>query len=152
MIRAAKPRTPREVFRAYQQAMLAWDADLLADLYAVDAVHMFPLSSPLGPQRLSGREQIRTYYRLAWGGAPMRIQEIREVAFHVTDNPQVSVAEAEYTAVATATGKTFDLSFVVVMQVENGEIIHLRDYMDYLGAAVGLGRLPALAKALEQQP
>jgi ketosteroid isomerase-like protein len=78
----------------------------------------------------------------------MRIQEIREIAFHVTADPQVSVGEAEYTAITTAAAQTFDLSFIVVMRVENGEIIHLRDYMDYLGATVGLNRLPALAKAL----
>ena len=128
--------------------MLAWDADMLADLYAVDAVHEFPLYLPFGPRRLSGREEIRSHYRMAWANAQMKIQDMREVAFHSTQDPRIFVGEAEYSALATKTGQTFDLSFIVVMQVENSEIVRLRDYMDYLGAAVGLGRLTALAKAL----
>lgn len=141
--------TARELFTRYQKAMLDWDADALADLYAADGVHEFPLFNPMFPPRLAGREEIRSRYRAAWARAPMRIVEMREIAVHETADPRTIVGEAEYTA--QAGGKRFDLAFLVVMRVDGGEIAHLRDYMDALGATVELGRLPALADALARR-
>lgn len=129
--------------------MLAWDPDALAELYATDAVHEFPLFNPAFPRRLAGREEIRRHYRTAWGRSPMRIVELRELAVHETADPRTIIGEAEYTAEAGE--KRFDLAFLVVMRAEYGEIAHLRDYMDALGAVVELGRLPALAEALTRR-
>jgi ketosteroid isomerase-like protein len=131
--------------------MLDKNADDLADLYAPDAVHEFPLLSPFFPKRLNGREEIRAHYRAAWGAAAIRLLDIREVAVHETRDPLLIVAEAEYTALATASGKSFDLSFLIVMKVEGALIVHLRDYMDALGAAFALDRLPNMIKALESR-
>jgi uncharacterized protein len=142
---------PRALLARYHQAMLGKNADALAELYAVDGVHEFPLLSPFFPQRLNGREEIRKRYGAVWGASPIRIVEIREVAVHETGDPQVIVAEAEFTAEATGTGKTFVLAFAVVMRVEDGLIVHLRDYMDALGAAFALDRLPVLVEALERR-
>jgi hypothetical protein len=128
--------------------MLDKNADALADLYAVHAVHEFPLLSPYFPQRLVGREEIGRHYRAVWGASPMRLLEIRDVAVHEIRDPQVIIGEAEYTAEATSTRKTFQLAFLVVVHVEKGLIVHLRDYMDALGAAYALDGLPRMIEAL----
>jgi uncharacterized protein len=133
----------------YYRAMLDKNADDLADLYSPDAIHEFPLLSPFFPQRLHGREEIRAHYRTAWSAAPIRLLDIREVAVHETRDPLLIVAEAEYTALATASGKSFNLSFLIVMKVEVELIVRLRDYMDALGAAFALDRLPSVVRALE---
>jgi uncharacterized protein len=141
--------TPRDLVARYHAAMLAKDARALADLYAVDGIHDFPLFSPFFPQRLTGREAIAKHYGALWGASPIRIVEIRQVAFHETADPAVIVSEAEFTAEGGP--KSFNLSFAIVMQVANGEIVHLRDYMDALGAAWNLGRLDVLVQALERR-
>ena len=61
----------------------------------------------------------------------MRLLEIHEIAMHTTLDPEIAIAEAKYSAVASA-GKTFSLSFLIVMKVQNGLIVELRDYMDAL--------------------
>ena len=86
-----------------------------------------------------------------WGRSPIRILDIREIAVHDTQDPHVIVGEAEFTAEAGEGGTRFDLSFAVVMRVENGLIVHLRDYMDALGAAYALDRMPVLVEALERR-
>jgi uncharacterized protein len=143
--------TARALLARYHGAMLDKNADALAGLYAPDGVHEFPLLSPFFPQRLDGREEIRKHYGAVWGASPIRLLEIREIAVHETRDPQVIVAEAEYTAESTSANKTFDLSFLIVMRVENRLIVHLRDYMDALGAAYALDRLPNLVDALTRR-
>jgi len=139
---------PRALLTRYHRAMLDKNADALAELYAVDAVHEFPLFSPFFPQRLNGREEIRRHYRAVWGTSPFRILDIRDIAIHQTCDPQVIVAEAEFTAESTSTNKSFVLAFLIVMRVKDGLIAHLRDYMDALGAAFALDRLPAMVDAI----
>jgi len=146
----AQPQaTPRELVARYHASMLAKDADALAGLYAETGIHEFPLLSPFFPQRLHGREAVRQHYNAVWGRSPIRITEIRQVALHETADPGVIVSEAEFTAEGPA--KTFSLAFAIVMQVKNGQIVHLRDYMDALGAAWNLGRLDVLVQALERR-
>src|SRR5262245_3649770 len=99
--------TPRALLARYHQAMLDQSADALAELYAIDGVHEFPLLSPFFPQRLHGREEVRRHYAAVWGAASIRIVEMREIAVHETSDPNVIVGEAEFTAEATELDKTF---------------------------------------------
>jgi uncharacterized protein len=138
----------QEIFARYRQAMLDLDADALADLYSDEAVHEFPLFSPFFPKVLKGREDIRKHYAAVWSAGLMRMIEVREVAVYATAVPDVAIAEGQYTAESVEGGRRFDLSFIVVMRLEAGRIAHLRDYMDSLGAAVGLDRVAALAARL----
>lgn len=142
--------SPRALLERYHRAMLDKDADAFAELYAPDAVHEFPLLSPFFPRLLKGREAIRERYRAVWGAAPIVLLEIREVAVHETRDPKVIVAESEYSAREVATDNTFALSFVIVMRVDDGLIVHLRDYMDALGAAAALDRVQNLADAMKR--
>ncbi len=72
------PSSPRDVLAAYHHAMLAWSADELVDLYAVDAVHEFPFLAPGRPDRYHGREEVRSGYQAAWGATSVRLQEIHD--------------------------------------------------------------------------
>jgi ketosteroid isomerase-like protein len=130
--------------------MLDLSADALADLYAVDAVHEFPLFAPGRPPRYLGREEIRAGYGAAWAATPARVDEIRNVVVHETADPDLIVAEQEIAATMTTTGRAFTLGCCLVMRSRNGLLVHVRDYMDALGAAVALDRLPALAASLER--
>ncbi|WP_369392944.1 nuclear transport factor 2 family protein [Streptomyces sp. CG1] len=143
---------PREVLTRYQQAMLDKSADNLADLYAVDAVHEFPFLFPGMPTRYQGREEVRAGYRAAWGASPAQPQEIREVAVHQSTDPEVITVEQLVTGTVTTTGQPFSFPGLLVIRVRNGQILHVRDYMDGLGVAHAMGRLTAIAASLNDRP
>jgi ketosteroid isomerase-like protein len=146
---ASEPTSsPREMLARYHDAMLHWSADELADLYAVDAIHEFPHFAPGRPARSEGREQVRAGYRAAWGASAVRLEAIRNVVVYETTDPEVIIAEQDIAAVVTTTGERFTASFLLVLRVRDGRIVHVRDYQDSLGVAYATGRLPALVASL----
>jgi ketosteroid isomerase-like protein len=140
--------TPREILRRYQQAMVDKSADDLADLYAADAVHELPFLFPGMPERLEGREQVRAAYRAAWAASDAQPREVRDVDVHSCADGTVLVVEQIVSGVRESTGESFEFPGVLVLRVRDGEIVHVRDYMDGLGVARAMGRLPAVVAAL----
>jgi uncharacterized protein len=143
----------REVLARYHRAMHDARADDLADLYAVDAVHEFPLLFPGMPKRLVGREQIRETYSAAWAAASRvtTLEEIRNVVVHQTTDPEVMVVEQEVAGTVSTTGRRIDAFGVLVMRIHDGLLIHVRDYLDALTINHALGRLPAIVADLGSQ-
>jgi ketosteroid isomerase-like protein len=143
-------RTPQAILRRYQQALIDMSADDLADLYAADALHELPFLFPGMPDRLEGREEVRAVYRAAWAASDARTRTVRAVAVHPCADSEVLVAEQVLSGILGSTGQPFEFAGVLVLRVRNGEILHVRDYMDGLGVAHAMGRLPAVLKALAQ--
>jgi uncharacterized protein len=139
---------PRELLDRFHRAMLRKSADELADLFARDAIYEFPLLTPGRPPRYLGQQEIRAAFRTAWDGASVTVDEIRNVVVHQTLDPQTIIAEQDATATPTTTGRPFDFSFLLVMRVRGGRIVHLRDYPDGLRVAQALGPLPSLIATL----
>lgn len=144
-------RAPRAILRRYQQALIDMSADDLAGLYAADAVHEVPFLFPGMPDRFVGREQVRAAYRAAWAASDARPQAVREVGVHHCADSEVLIAEQVVSGVLRSTGRPFEFPGVLVLRVRDGEIVHVRDYMDGLGVAHALGRLPAVVAALTQR-
>lgn len=140
----------RMVLARYHRAIQAACADDLADLYAVDAVHEFPLLFPGMPERLVGREQIRATYTAAWAAASqvVTLEEIRNVVVHQTADPEVIVVEQEIAGTVSTTGRRIDAFGVLVMRIHDGLLVHVRDYLDALTINHALGRLPAIVADL----
>jgi uncharacterized protein len=128
-------RTPREVLTCYYQAMLDKSPDELADLYATDAVHEFPFTSPGFPSRFEGREAVRAGYRAAWGAGPAQVQEVRRVAAYETADPEVIIAEHVVRGTLTTKATTFTVPGLLILHVRDGLITWVRDYMDGSGVA-----------------
>jgi ketosteroid isomerase-like protein len=131
--------------------MLHKSADELADLFAPDGVYEFPLLTPGRPPRYEGREEIRSGFRAAWDGAPVWVDEIRDLVVHQTLDPELIIAEQEAAATVTTSGLSFVIHFLLVIRTRGGLIVHLRHYPDALRVAQALGRLPAVAAALGGQ-
>jgi uncharacterized protein len=75
---------------------------------------------------------------------------VREVAVHSCTDGEVLIAEQVVSGVLRSTGQPFEFAGVLLLRVRNGKIIHVRDYLDGLGVAHALGRLPAVVTALAQ--
>lgn len=128
-------RTPREVLTCYYQAMLDKSPEDLADLYATDAVHEFPFTSPGFPARFEGREAVRAGYRAAWSAYPAQVQEVRRVAAYETADPEVIIAEHVVRGTLTTKAATFTVPGLLILHVRDGLITRVRDYMDSAGVA-----------------
>ncbi|WP_442875910.1 nuclear transport factor 2 family protein [Amycolatopsis sp. NBC_01488] len=116
-----------------------------AGLWAEDGVLEFPFAGPGYPKRVEGRDAITEYLR----DYP-NLLDIREVVaktVHETTDPAVVVAEFTVAGIVVASGKPYELSYIAVITVEDGEIRHYRDYWSPLAAAEILGGVEELTAA-----
>ncbi|MFF2406425.1 nuclear transport factor 2 family protein [Streptomyces sp. NPDC058092] len=132
-------RTPGEVLNRYYQAMLDKSPDDLADLYALDAVHEFPFTSPGFPPRYEGREAVRAGYRAAWGTSPVQVQEVRKIAAYETADPEVIIAEHVVVGTLPTRRTNFTVPGLLILHIHSGLITRARDYMDSSGVAGARG-------------
>ncbi|MFD7643592.1 nuclear transport factor 2 family protein [Kitasatospora sp. NPDC059795] len=127
-----------DVLARFRRAMLAMDADALADLYAPDAVHEFPFRSPSFPARYEGQDAIRAGYGAAWSATPARPTEIEETGLHHSTDPEVLVVEQTVRGEIAGRDGEFAIPGLLVLRVRDGLIVHARDYMDALAVSGGL--------------
>lgn len=139
-------RTTLQLLAAYQDAMRAFDADALADLYAEDAVHEFGFFTPQHEPRYTSREQVRAAYTRTWAGRGVDIVELHDLAVH--EDGATVVSEWAATIRRRDTGEDLPLAGVLILTSADGELTHVRDYMDVLGMLHRTGRLQAVAATL----
>ncbi|WP_433323000.1 nuclear transport factor 2 family protein [Spirillospora sp. CA-294931] len=119
--------TPAErVFRHSLDLLLAKDIDGWVALWADDGVFEFPFALPEGTRRLEGRDAVRAYI----DGYPGHIDlhRFEDLVIHQTTDPEVVVAELRGVGRAVATGRPYDMPYVCVVTVRDGEIVRYRDY------------------------
>jgi ketosteroid isomerase-like protein len=136
------PATPREVLRRYHRAMAARSADALADLYAVDAVLEFPFFVPNAASKYAGREAIRQLYRAAWTNHPLEVDVVDDVFVIESADPEVVMGQWQLVGVLKAASRPVALTGLLVLRVRHGRVVHAREFIDGLGNAHALGRLP----------
>jgi uncharacterized protein len=141
------PRPPaasaREVFEQAKRLSLAKDLDGFADLFAPDGVHELPFAPPGIPRRLEGRETLRGYFT-AITGTPLKHASFENMTVYETTDPGVIIAEYDAHGTVTSTGRPYQLRYVQVVEVRDGQIRLWRDYWDPLASAGLLGRIPEL--------
>ena len=121
-------------------------ADALAELYAEDAVHEIPFTVPGFPPRFEGREAIRAAYAALWDAGPALVDRVETTGLHETSEGGVVVVEQVAHGRIGESDRTFSVPSLLVLRIENGLIVHCRDYMD--GLAVAMARPGGLAALL----
>ena len=136
---------PRDLVEHALDLLLKHDMTGFAWLWAEDGVLEFPFAGPGYPARVEGRDAVRAYLR----DYPDRldVREITAKTVHETADPAVVVVELTVAGIAVATRKPYELSYIGVITVENGEIRHYRDYWSPLAAAEVLGGADKLTAA-----
>jgi uncharacterized protein len=142
---APQPRaaSAREVFEQAKRLTLAKDLDGFANLFAPDGVHELPFAPPGIPRRLEGRETLREYFA-AITGTPLKHTDYRDMTVYETADPGVIIAEYDAHGTVTGTGRPYQLRYLQVVKVRDGQITLWRDYWDPLASAELLGRIPEL--------
>ncbi|WP_018506008.1 nuclear transport factor 2 family protein [Parafrankia discariae] len=142
--------TPREAYARFQQVLLGNAPELADDLYAEDVVVEFPFARPGMRRCFEGRDAFRSFAAAAGGASsPVRFEEFRDVVIHDTTDPEVIIAEYDLAGTVTTTNRQAAESFVLVLRVRAGRIVHLREYQNVLGMAAALGQLPELLTGLD---
>ncbi|MDA1359559.1 nuclear transport factor 2 family protein [Glycomyces luteolus] len=133
--------TPLETYRRMQAAVLREDGATLlpADLLADDIVVETPFSPP-GMRRHEGREAWLEFY--AGRPLPFRFEEFRELTTFETADPEVLVVEYELAGTITTTGVRASATFIAVLRVREGRILHWREYQDVLAISQALSLGP----------
>ena len=72
------------------------------------------------------------------------------VVVHETTDPEVIVAEYDYSGESLTTGKSFEAANIQVLRIRDGLIVFSRDYHDYLKITAARDGLAQLAEAAEQ--
>jgi ketosteroid isomerase-like protein len=129
----------REVLERMRQAAISQSADDMSRVYAVDAVHEFPFTLPGLPSRLEGRDEIVNWTAAGWKDYPLKYESYRTITIHETNDPETIIVEQEALGTSASTGE-FALPNIVVLTVRNGQIAHLRDYVNIPAAAAAIGR------------
>ena len=143
--------SPRAVFERFLTASLDSDLGKLADFYAEDVVIEMPFAPEGVPKRSEGREPLRARLSSFAGRRPWTFDKIDSVVVHETTDPEVIIAEYDIHATVIATGEPLVLSYVMVITVRDGLIVHSRDYSNSL-AILNARQGPApVAESLRQE-
>lgn len=141
--------TPQEVFDQLSEGITEGRWAELSALYAEDTVVEHPQGLPV-PTRIEGRHVVHEHFT---GPLATTVRLRRhDVVVHRTADPEVIVAEYEYSGEALNTGKTFEAANIQVLCVRDGLILYSRDYHDFLKMAAAGNRLDGLVTALENAP
>jgi ketosteroid isomerase-like protein len=137
--------TPREVVERVHRLAMVYDIEGEADLFAPDGVLEWPFAPAGAPRRLQGREEIRAVLgplarRVRQAGT--RMTGFHNVVVHETLDPEVIIVEFEAHGEVEATGSTYELPYIQVFRVRDGEIVWFRDYF-------GAGTAQALEAAFD---
>ncbi len=90
---------------------------------------------------MSAREVFRRFLELTEQSAYDQLADLDAVVVHETRDPETIVAEFALHHRLIESGATVAPSFVMIMTVRDGLIVHSRDYGNPLAGAKALGRL-----------
>jgi ketosteroid isomerase-like protein len=147
----SEPLTPsaRDVVERFLAAALDRSGETLADLYADPVVIEMPFAPP-GFPKTSTTTNAELRARVKGGAAARTYDKIDGVVIRETTDPEVVVVEYDVHGTRTSDGEAFLLSYVNIMTIKDGKIVHSKDHTDPINAAKALGMLPRLIEALSQ--
>ncbi|MET0234476.1 MAG: nuclear transport factor 2 family protein [Kibdelosporangium sp.] len=129
---------PRAVLERWRQASIDQSVDDMGRVFAAEAVHEFPFTRPGLPSRIEGRDEITRWAAAVWSTNAFRYERYRTLAIHDTNDPATIIVEQEAIGTSATTGE-FALPNIIVLTVRNGQIVHLRDYVNILAAEAVIG-------------
>lgn len=148
MPEASKNLSTREVFMKILELQLN-DVSKVADLFAEEGVMEFPFTPKGTPNRVEGREAIRTFLtQYGFSSARLRLDAHNDLVIRETTDPETIVVEFKTAVTWTATAKYYLLPCIQVIQVKNGQILLYRDYINPISAARATQRLQQLGHLL----
>lgn len=144
---ASSTSSAREVVERFLHAAVDPAGHDLAAVYAEQVVIEMPFAPPPFPKRsASTRADMRK--RWAAGNPTREYVKTDKVAIHETLDPNKVIVEYDLHGRQLPSGNPFVLSYIMVITVRDGEIVHSVDYTDPIAGMKALGMLPKLIETL----
>ena len=105
---------------------LAPDAATFAEMFAETGVMEFPFAPADGERRLEGRPALIEY--LAGLGTMIDIVGVGAPVVHRSVDADTFILEFTGVGRGVASGKTYEQTYISVIRVSGGRIVHYRDY------------------------
>ncbi len=128
--------SPSDVFMSLVEGVAAQRWTELSNLYARHTDVRHPMSRTAVP--LLSREAVAQHFAAAAVAAETLRFAAENIRIHVTNDPEVIVAEFEYRGQNLRSGQGFCCPCVFVMRVRDGQIVESRDYLDHAAFALAL--------------
>ncbi|MFE5806983.1 nuclear transport factor 2 family protein [Streptomyces sp. NPDC056491] len=127
----ATSTSPADLYRHSLRLLLDKDIASWVGLWSEQGVMEFPFAPPGRPRRLEGREAVAAYMR----DYPDHIDlhDFPDLRIHETTDPRTIVAEMRGVGRLVATGSPFDMTYIAVVTVRDGQFTSYRDYWNPLG-------------------
>lgn len=126
---------------------LAPDAAAFPEMFAEDGVMEFPFAPADGVRRLEGRPALIEY--LTGLGTMIDIVSVSAPIVHRSVEAGVFILEFTGVGRGVATGKAYDQTYISVIRVSEGRIVHYRDYWNPDVIAQVLGNAHAVSGSHE---
>lgn len=110
--------------------LLAPDAASFTEMFDENGVMEFPFAPSQGITRIEGRPALVDY--LSGLGQMVDIDSMSTPVVHRTADPAVVILEFDSIARSVVTGGTYQQSYISVIRVAGGHIVHYRDYWNPL--------------------
>ncbi|GAA1369662.1 nuclear transport factor 2 family protein [Streptomyces beijiangensis] len=124
------PMTPAELYRHGLRLLLAKDIPGWVDLWDEDGVLEFPFAPPDWPGRLEGRQAVAAYMRHY--PDHVDLHGFPDVKIHQTAAPETIVVEMRGVGRLVETDSPFDMTYIAVVTVKDGQFTSYRDYWNPL--------------------
>ena len=106
------------------------------DTFAEDAIFESRYHFPGWPVAIRGRKNLMA--ALSGYGKSIKLHSGDALVVHRSEDHRVVILEYEVHGEILSSGARYDNRFISVVTIENGKIIHWRDYMDSLAAWTAL--------------
>jgi ketosteroid isomerase-like protein len=130
----------RDAFRRFQESVLRnehGNVALRSADCADDVLIEVPFNPP-GQRRYVGIDAFEAAFGETRAALPIRFDEFRDVVIHQSTDPDVIVAEYDLVGTHTGTGRQSTASFVMMLRVRDGKLVHSREYQDRNAIAAAL--------------
>ncbi|MFF2198491.1 nuclear transport factor 2 family protein [Streptomyces sp. NPDC058157] len=126
--------SPADLYRHGLRLLLDKDISGWVGLWAEGGVMEFPFAPPGRPRRLEGREAVAAYMRPYPGRIDLHDFPEADLRIHETADPRTIVAEMRGVGRFVGSGRPFDMTYIAVVTVVEGEFTSYRDYWNPLAA------------------
>ena len=118
--------TAAQLLKRSLDTFLAKDMKGWADLCDENVVVEFPFAPDVSSQKIVGRAAIYEYLR----NYPntIDVKSIPTLKIHVTDDPDVAIAEWSASGTVIANGNPYEMSYATFVTFRDGLIVNYREY------------------------
>ena len=130
--------TSAQLFKRSLDTFLAKDMKGWADLCDENVVVEFPFAPDAASQKIIGRAAIYEYLRNY--PSVIDVKVIPTLKIHVTDDPNVAVAEWSASGIVIGNGNPYEMSYATFVTFRDGLIVNYREYwnpMAFMAAMSG---------------